>query len=608
MVRCYSNIAIAFSDFDLNGPALELTSPSLLGLTTIDKVSNEDFNNASSQNNISISSQIHSKEDLRQSKEDLKIATLSFGKLQSIITSTLSKSTRSLNEQPEDNRESLAIEKPDITSASAKTLPSSNLLTELPATNELSKKSAIGSSSGNLAKKSFFGSFNAKDSKKEAEPASPKVGKIAKMRDSLAKSFQKKSSDSMLQDYESEKEITTFQSPAKQLVLEEEQAPIQIFITFRDTRICIQFLTSVYVEEILQKAINNLLDEIKLDDTDYENYIFWKYDQINSYSRVWLSNKRKLRSYGLVQGDELSLAHIDDREECNLIFTGSLDPIQFDYGINMKISDAIMVFMSEGYITPTLKYAIYHSRYGIWLDDAKKFCDYTILKEDFLQIKELSLERIIKINLVEFDGVQFGVKIIPSMTGRDLCCMLANNITQKKLEMNSRGYYSLYNTKTSVWIEDDRAISFYDEKTTLVSSLDYKIRYQVIFIQFGKDLHPYFTEAATTASMLFDTFSSAGFCNNDQPCGLYNMAGELLKGSELIWSLFKDFASDDYLIYKMQPQKLLFKCSISEDSASKIDVRFDIPVSQLLPLISRKFGVPIGEIYRIVNLKDNNGI
>ena len=157
MVRCYSNIAIAFSDFDLNGPALELTSPSLLGLTTIDKVSNEDFNNASSQNNISISSQIHSKEDLRQSKEDLKIATLSFGKLQSIITSTLSKSTRSLNEQPEDNRESLAIEKPDITSASAKTLPSSNLLTELPATNELSKKSAIGSSSGNLAKKSFFG-------------------------------------------------------------------------------------------------------------------------------------------------------------------------------------------------------------------------------------------------------------------------------------------------------------------------------------------------------------------------------------------------------------------------------------------------------------------
>lgn len=117
------------------------------------------------------------------------------------------------------------------------------------------------------------------------------------------------------------------------------------------------------------------------------------------------------------------------------------------------------------------------------------------------------------------------------------------------------------------------------------------MHFQSIVVQHKKERFSFLIDENTSASMLIESVGLNGLTSCEDKYGLFTLAGELLKPNDLIWTIVKDFMVGDYFLYRMISQRVQVKSNLCPDGLAKIDLCFDQPLLNIIPIISRRFGV-----------------
>lgn len=322
----------------------------------------------------------------------------------------------------------------------------------------------------------------------------------------------------------------------------------------------------------------------------------WKSDPTSPETRSWLLADQRILHYSIHNNDELKLVNIHDAEYVNVSLPPSSIVHQIKCGYETRVSDMKGFLIASGSLLNRqvdynkTKHAIYHPRFGTLLDLKKRIWDYDSHADDVLVLKELSLERDIRIRLVDFDTI-FALPVLLSMTGKDLESIIEAQICERNLVLNPKGTFELFEPKNEKWIEKDKPISYYEDETIIITNLVFKMRYLDVTVKIQKQKSVFKLDKDSTAASLNQAASLKAVTIGGHEYGLYTLAGELLKPEELIWAAAKDNMDDDYFTRRQISQKIILKSICCGDASASIDVCFDYSMNRIIPIVARRLGV-----------------
>jgi hypothetical protein len=214
-------------------------------------------------------------------------------------------------------------------------------------------------------------------------------------------------------------------------------------------------------------------------------------------------------------------------------------------------------------LVTNVPYGLFYKRFGIWLDQNKTAVSYEILAQDVLELRAITQEFLIRIQVPQHD-TRFTIKVIPSFQVSDLISIILSNMENRKLRIEplSTGlmgvdqtcHYGLYVAQANSWLNESKRLAEY-QSMLVGQDVQFRIQYKLVTVQLPSSRTVQILSAETTSvSDLLcilcaeyseyeedsNYFSSGDLKSEHQWFALYTKSGEKLRNDELLWNILAD--------------------------------------------------------------------
>lgn len=167
-----------------------------------------------------------------------------------------------------------------------------------------------------------------------------------------------------------------------------------MFITFHNTRtICkvTEFLTVADIIDIVTTTRKHSTESIvsvhpssSSPSSTSDKFRMYRLERSTPGCRIWLQPDKQVWGYGINQGDELIINSRDDQAVAMIATPNCAILHRFEYGMEVNVKEVMEIIKGNdiGFTPPLgIRFGIYHTRFGIWLDESKSLWDYEISKD-----------------------------------------------------------------------------------------------------------------------------------------------------------------------------------------------------------------------------------
>ncbi|KAI8820233.1 ras guanine nucleotide exchange factor domain-containing protein [Fimicolochytrium jonesii] len=380
----------------------------------------------------------------------------------------------------------------------------------------------------------------------------------------------------------------------------------QLFVTHRGQTVHLRVLANNTVGDAIQSILTDFIVATSGSfpvEPNRLGYRLCKLDRQSPGVRIWMESERLLGTYDLLQGDEVRLMHVADKETALISVPPSPTQQSLEYGFDVTVREAVaqLKAANPGEHSKDAKYGLYYPRLALWLDDGRTLFSYDLTSErNHLEFRALVNQFLLRIYLVEFNQ-KIALKVLPNLRAADVIAMIKYQLKNRKLEVGHiGGRYGIYIPSKSIWMKESDSLEAYE--TIKTEDVEYKLQYELVLIQCDLSEHQQvalnYTEplrihvdGKTTVETLLETIGLYNPDSAEEVYCLFSPAGDRLNEKDLVWTGIKDLAPGDALKYRAVPKKVILSNNLDSDVKIDVDLDYLRPLETKLPFICRRFGI-----------------
>lgn len=365
------------------------------------------------------------------------------------------------------------------------------------------------------------------------------------------------------------------------------------------------------IEGILEKLENSQIAASPLQteptepfDPDPSKYILCKRDYNTVGNQILLDPEYPVSEYGLKQGDELIMKHIEDIETLDIELPATQSKVSISYNYQKTVTEVIKELKT------TLKtgegvYGLYDARIGMWLDNSKTMFTYDLTNQR-IQFRALANEFVMRILLADHDQ-KIGIKVLPSFKVSDIHSIIKFQLNNRKLAQIHQGRYGIFIDSSKKWMRSTTSINEYAEART--ETVVFKVKHQVCSVIALDQKFSILVDSTVIVNDVIELLLARASSLPSLECDIYtiyNANGDRHNRNQEIWNILKEMSANDSLFIRASPFEVMLSCEKLYPSL-KLNFEMDpfLPFTSFTASISRKFGIPVSQISHLKDLIRN---